>query len=177
MTFLDNCVQRCLKTPYRYVEALHTLIQSSGTAIVPLERLEMYPSPLLMTVVEQLDAKINNKSLVSSHLIGVISFLRKLLFSLAGKTTNLQFLRTYASKIEVVVARERISYTSPELSAAVGRELEILRSVLPFSSSAHPETPTNTELDQYLQTAESLPLCESIVCPLSLLFNSNFIIV
>lgn len=129
---------------------------------MPLERLEMYPSPLLMTVIEQLDAKINNKSLAASHLIGVVAYVRKLIFSLAGKTTNLQHLRAYVSRIETVVAKERISYTSPELpvAVAVGRELEILRSILLFSYSGRPETQTSSELDQHRQTAENLSICE-----------------
>ncbi|KAF8959548.1 ribosome 60S biogenesis N-terminal-domain-containing protein [Flammula alnicola] len=162
ISFVDDCVQRCLKTPYRYVEALHALGHHSNTNPDVIERLDMYPSPLLMTVIEQLDAKINNKSLGSGHLVGVISFVRKLLVNLASKTSDLHFLRTYAHKIDEILLEERLSQTSPTFFTAVRREVDILYASLSFSSFGPPITTSGTpEMGAYIAIAEQAPIPES----------------
>ncbi|KAG9316606.1 ribosome 60S biogenesis N-terminal-domain-containing protein [Chiua virens] len=53
VSFLDDCTQRCLKTPYRYMESMSTFIQSSK----PENHRGEFASPLLMTVLEQVLAK------------------------------------------------------------------------------------------------------------------------
>lgn len=136
IAFVDECVQRCIKTPYRYVEALNMLDGSSATAA----QLSMYPSPLLMTIIEQLDAKISNKSLLPSHILGIVSYIRKLIFNLTTKTTDLGFLRKYSNKLYAIVREERLPATTEELHAAVNREKDILRVTLTFN--------THTSLDQ-----------------------------
>ncbi|KAF8185167.1 ribosome 60S biogenesis N-terminal-domain-containing protein [Pholiota molesta] len=141
IAFLDDCVQRCLKTPYRYVEALHSDPNITGTNE---HRLDMYPSPLLMTVMEQLDAKMNNKSLAPSHLLGVISFIRKILVNLASKTSDLRFLRAYARRLDETLLMERLSQASPTFFTSVRREVDILYASLSFASFAPPITTSST---------------------------------
>ena len=60
LTFLDDSIRRCLKTPYKYLEdSLHFVPSSSGEPISPKEA----PSPLLVTLLEQLAAKVKAKLL------------------------------------------------------------------------------------------------------------------
>jgi len=66
ITFLDDCVQRCMKTPYRYIEELQGVVKDDNTAN---DHLDLYPSPLLMAVVEQLNAKIGAKLLSPSDVL------------------------------------------------------------------------------------------------------------
>jgi nucleolar pre-ribosomal-associated protein 1 len=79
ISFFDDCVQRCLKTPYRYLEEIRSLAQKTLTSNPEFEheyQLQIYPSALLMTIVEQLDAKVANKLLIPSHVLGITSFIR-----------------------------------------------------------------------------------------------------
>ncbi|KAF9480206.1 hypothetical protein BDN70DRAFT_833085 [Pholiota conissans] len=159
ITFLDDCVQRCLKTPYRYVEALHSDANISNTNEDAKERLDMHPSPLLMTVLEQLDAKMNNKSLVASHLLGVVSFIRKILVNLASKTCDLRFLRAYGHRLDEMLLKERLSESSPTFFTSVRREVDILYASLSFSSFSAPVVTSSTpEMESYLTIAESTPI-------------------
>lgn len=50
LNFVDECVQRCLKTPHRYAERAHTHMAHGAGAPVSEDAC---PSPLLMVVVEQ----------------------------------------------------------------------------------------------------------------------------
>ncbi|CAA7269153.1 unnamed protein product [Cyclocybe aegerita] len=130
-TFLDECLQRCMKTPYRYIEALHGLASfhtpenAEGVASTTLNRLDTYPSPLLMTVVEQLEAKVNNKSLSSSATLGILMFLRKLLFYFTSKTPDLRCLKTFAGRLESALG-EKWS------EGCVKREMDTIRRTLAF---------------------------------------------
>uniref|UniRef100_A0A8H8CE92 Nucleolar pre-ribosomal-associated protein 1 n=1 Tax=Psilocybe cubensis TaxID=181762 RepID=A0A8H8CE92_PSICU len=160
ITFFDECVQRCLKTPYRYVEALHTLIHPSNTTAGPPERLETYPSPLLMTFVEQLDAKINNKSLQPSQIFGVVTFLRKLVFNLTSKTTDLYFLRQFESKLETVLRTDRLEPILSKSLSVIEREMSILRQNLLFSSFAPPVPSDLQTNDEYIARFENMPVSD-----------------
>ena len=104
--FLDECVQRCLKTPYRYIEDMYALF--TATPGETPDRLDACPSPLLLTVLEQLDAKVGNKSLSPSGTLALASFLRKLMFRLTGKMVDLKGLRVVVDKVDVVLSRERL---------------------------------------------------------------------
>ncbi|KDR74243.1 hypothetical protein GALMADRAFT_250000 [Galerina marginata CBS 339.88] len=160
ISFVDECVQRCLKTPYRYIEALHELDDASGANGRPSEHLEMYPSPLLMTVIEQLDAKLNNDSLPPSHIIGVASFIRKLLVNLAGKTSDIHLLRLCADKVYETLRTERFS-GDRSVAAVIQKELDILRASLSFSTFGLPTPPSSPEVQLYLVGAEKMPLPET----------------
>ena len=130
IAFLDECVQRCLRTLYRYVEAQRSLVSSQSSG---LDHLDEYPSPLIMTLFEQFEAKTNNKSLCPVHVIGVTAFLGKLIFYLASKTKSLYFLKAYAEKIDAVLSSNRISEEG-RVVIAVEREVRILRENLAFTA-------------------------------------------
>ena len=52
---------------------------------------DTYPSPLIMTVLEQLDAKIKADLLAPSDVLAISSFVRKLVFQLMGRAQSLNF--------------------------------------------------------------------------------------
>ena len=168
ITFLDDCVQRCLKTPYRYLEDVRSLAQTLtlNTASEQNYSFEMYPSSLLMTIVEQLDAKVANKLLIPSHVLGITSFIRKLLFYLSSKQLDLQFLRAAAAKIDTILRPERLFEGFPIFSGAIRREICMLHASLGFQrpSSNGSTIKRSTEVQAYLDRAEQIPI-RKFICP------------
>ena len=165
ITFLDDCVHRCLKTPYRYVEALHALgSQTNARADAP-ERLDMYPSPLIMTVVEQLDAKVNNKSLPASHLLGIVAFTRKVLVNLSCKTLDLHLLREYARKFDKILVEERLSHYPSTVYNVIRREMDILSATLLFSfPSSAMIVDSTSEINAHLAEVEEAAIRGYFIC-------------
>ncbi|KAF8164735.1 ribosome 60S biogenesis N-terminal-domain-containing protein [Crassisporium funariophilum] len=170
ITFVDDCVQRCLKTPYRYIEDLQSLdiaAKSAGETELPngdsgaqVDRLESYPSPLLMTVIEQLDAKITYNLLSPFHVLGVASFVRKLMYYLSSKTANLVLLRSCAAKFDSILCQEVLPPGSPVISAAIRREVDMLNGSMMFGTHNLIENSDNEEVQRYLERAEQAPLPE-----------------
>ncbi|KAF8812641.1 hypothetical protein BYT27DRAFT_7159048 [Phlegmacium glaucopus] len=162
--FLDDCVQRCLKTPYRYLEDVRSLAQTltSNAESEPNYSFDIYPSSLLMTIVEQLDAKVANKLLIPSHILGITSFIRKLLFYLSSKQSDLQFLHAVAAKIDEIFSRpERLFEGFPIFSGSIRREVGMLRDSLTFRHrplSDSSAISSSTEVQAYLDRAEQVPL-------------------
>ena len=166
ISFLDDCVQRCQKTPYRYVEALQLLRKTSVNVKSEFsERLEMYPSPLLMTLLEQLEAKINNQSLTPADVIAIASYIRKLLFNLASKTMDLHLLRTIGDRICVILEEDKLPRDSPVLLVAVKRELEILTTGLSFPMLASNPAATTRDgtLWDHISKIEQAPVRKSCI--------------
>ncbi|KAF8622432.1 hypothetical protein AX15_007016 [Amanita polypyramis BW_CC] len=132
ITFLDDCVQRCLKTPYRYIEELQTLIKdTSASRSAPLtDHLAYYPSPLLATVIEQLNVKVGNKLLSPSDVLSLASFVRKLVVNLAMKVSNLALLQSVAKRLDEILSVDRLFPDYSTLTAAVRREMRVLTSCL-----------------------------------------------
>lgn len=171
ITFLDDCVQRCLKTPYRYLEGVRSLAKTltSNSASEQNYSFEMYPSSLLMTVLKQLEAKVANKLLVPSHVLGIVSFIRKLLFYLSSKQLDLKFLHAVAVGIDETLRTERLFEGFPIFSSAIRREVGMLHTSLAFqrSSSNSSTIKNSTEVQIYLDRAEQVPIRKSICLTLS----------
>jgi len=161
ISFIDDCVQRCLKTPYRYIEALQLLRKTSANVKPePSECLEMHPSPLLMALLEQLEAKINNKSFKPADVIAIVSYVRKLLFKLASKTMDLDLLRTIAERVCITLKEENLPQSSPILLVTVRRELEILTMSLSFSMLASNQVTTTSDeaFRDYISKVGQIPV-------------------
>lgn len=169
---LDDCVQRCLKTPYRYLEDVRSLAQTLtlNTESQPNYPFEVYPSSLLMTIVEQLDAKVANKLLIPSQVLGITSFIRKLLFYLTSKQLDLKFLHAVAVKIDAILRPERLFERFPIFSGAIRREVCMLHASLAFQrpSSNGSTIKSSTEVQAYLDRAEQMPIrkfiCLALPC-------------
>ncbi|KAI6044064.1 ribosome 60S biogenesis N-terminal-domain-containing protein [Pisolithus marmoratus] len=130
VTFLDECTQRCLKTPYRYMEAMADLFQSNDASVDV--QVEGVASPLLMTVLEQVLAKINGRLLSPSDALSVFTFVRRLVFKLASKQeeTGYRALRAIVGKLETPMASDDLFENHPSIRGAIRRELSIATACL-----------------------------------------------
>ena len=160
ITFLDECVQRCLQTPYRYVEALRSLAlstaSSNGRDLDPLRRVDEFPSPLLMTLLEQLEAKLKNKSLAPACLVGAATFIGTLTFYLSSKTKDLGILKAYADQVDAVLSQDVYARV---VNIAVRKTLTILRCSLTFKTCQQLDQMNESEeLQIWLSQIESLPI-------------------
>ncbi|OBZ71823.1 Uncharacterized protein C14G10.02 [Grifola frondosa] len=131
ISFLDDCAQRCIKTPYRYLEELQALWSlpsddSLGQVHTMVERPDTYPSPLLVTVLEQLSAKLKGKLVSPSDALAIVTFVRKLAFRLAGKATSLDLLNGLVEKLDAVVQPENLYPSNPIVTSAISREVALL---------------------------------------------------
>ncbi|KIL65208.1 hypothetical protein M378DRAFT_162474 [Amanita muscaria Koide BX008] len=132
ITFLDDCVQRGMKTPYRYIEELQVLAKTmnASTTAPVADLLGAYPSPLLMTVIEQLDAKVGHKLLSPSDLLALVSFVRRLVCNLSTKALDLGLLHSIAQRIDEILSEDRLFLEYAVVSAAIRREVKVLRAAL-----------------------------------------------
>ncbi|KAI5997091.1 ribosome 60S biogenesis N-terminal-domain-containing protein [Pisolithus albus] len=136
VSFLDDCTQRCLKTPYRYMEAMADLFQSNDVSTAdaaPVNaQVEAVASPLLMTVLEQILAKINGRLMSPSDALSVFTFVRRLVFKLASKQEETGYfaLRTIIGKLETRMASDDIFENHPSIRGAMRRELSIATACL-----------------------------------------------
>jgi len=106
LSFLDECVRRCMKTPYRYIEDSLAMIPEYFT---PTTRPFELISPLMMTMVEQLRAKINGQHIATEAAGVVLAYLRRVILGLAGKMKDGKWLEQLVNGLEAVVidAREK----------------------------------------------------------------------
>ncbi len=160
ITFLDECVQRCLQTPYRYVEALRSLAlstaSSNGYDPDPLGRVDEFPSPLFMTLLEQLEAKVKNKLLAPACLVGVATFIGTLTFYLSSKTKDLGILKVYADQVDAVLSQD---VHARVVNIAIRKKLTILRCSLKFKTCQKlDEMSENEELQIWLLQIEGVPI-------------------
>jgi nucleolar pre-ribosomal-associated protein 1 len=123
ITFVDDCVQRCLKTPYRYLDEWEHLMTSAKTNTL---QSTTQCSPLLMTVLEQIHAKIAGSHLSPSAVMTVTCFIREVVFALATANFDLAPLKECAQRVEKSVSMLSPSSLDSGLAAATKREIDIL---------------------------------------------------
>ncbi|THV01983.1 hypothetical protein K435DRAFT_717738 [Dendrothele bispora CBS 962.96] len=162
VVFLDDCIQRCSKSPYRYIDELHAMFDNSisDSTNTPLPHPTL--SPLLMTTLEQLTIKVTNKLLSPSDVLALSTFMRKLVFRLSSQTEDLQFLRTYTSKVDEALGIERLFPEYPVLSNGIRREVGILLHSLKYEVSfSHPSMDARDESIQEFPLGAEVPLMPS----------------
>ncbi|KAI0687369.1 ribosome 60S biogenesis N-terminal-domain-containing protein, partial [Cerioporus squamosus] len=132
ISFLDDCVQRCVKTPYKYVEelqALYSTTTTDGDASAIGARPEAFPSPLLATVIEQLGAKLRGRLLTPSDALALFTFVRKLVVLLVGKTSDLALISALVKRINGLVGDATTLFAERTIvEAALTREVALLAS-------------------------------------------------
>ncbi|KAG1740308.1 ribosome 60S biogenesis N-terminal-domain-containing protein [Suillus lakei] len=156
-TFLDDCAQRCLKTPYRYLEALRDLLPMENSAVDA-------PSPLLMTVLEQFAAKLAVKLLTPSDALAITGFVRRLMFKLAGKQRDLTFLRIFSGKVDDAAMPGNLFSQYPCVTVAIRREVSIMHKCFGHFQGVHnflSEPSASPEVEDFLAKIEGMPLPES----------------
>ncbi|KAH7101182.1 ribosome 60S biogenesis N-terminal-domain-containing protein [Auriculariales sp. MPI-PUGE-AT-0066] len=115
MAFLDECITRCTKTPYRYLEDVQAL--ASGYAPSQL------PSPLLATLLEQLAAP---RTFAPSDSLAIFTFIRKLVLTMVGRQPD----TTCAVAVAQVVRDKCLPKADQKVVTAVEREVSLLESSL-----------------------------------------------
>ncbi|CDZ97889.1 Uncharacterized conserved protein [Phaffia rhodozyma] len=131
LTFLDDSIRRCLKTPYKYIEDslefIHVPMADRNQP--PKDRkLSEAPSPLFMTVLEQLKAKINVKILSSSEAVIIGGYIRRLAFLMIGKQGDLDWSNETSYRLDTCLR----DLEGEEKNAEVG----LLKKQLTFLSTA-----------------------------------------
>ncbi|KAG8877942.1 hypothetical protein FRB97_002907 [Tulasnella sp. 331] len=146
--FFEDCLLRCLKTPYKYLEESLGICSEceEATTITDVDAssrsgssLLLYgpstaPSPLLFTVLEQLRLKITGNHIDAADCCPVFRFLRQYLVRLMAKHPDMQYTRRVAQTIGnlVLVFAERTD--EKDAFDAVVREARILRCALAFET-------------------------------------------
>ncbi|KAH8086640.1 ribosome 60S biogenesis N-terminal-domain-containing protein, partial [Cristinia sonorae] len=106
--FLDECSQRFMKTPYRYIEEQRALLlptdaemgEDESRPLPTMEQPETCPSPLLMVLFEQVFAKLGAQKSTHIDILTVVRFLRRLLLRLASKVPSLVLLRSFVGRFQ-----------------------------------------------------------------------------
>ncbi|KAJ7095895.1 ribosome 60S biogenesis N-terminal-domain-containing protein [Mycena belliarum] len=159
IAFLDDCIQRCLKTPYRYIEDMQSLYRSETEQLG-----DELPGPLIVVVLEQLGAKMASKhTLLPSTVLALARFLRQLLLQLSGMQHGLTliFQRQIANNIAEMLALEDVFSNCPAIFEAIRREVEIIRSCLPPTHtrrSASPERSSPSRIEEFLNKIGGQPI-------------------
>lgn len=166
VTFLDDCIQRCLKTPYRYLEDGTAFFNESirlKAQSFTRDDPSMSPSPLLMTLLEQLRAKSVASLLPTSDILAIATFVRKLICGLTTKMRDLQRVWAIGSKLGEILSIPTMSPSSIIMQNAIRRESDLLSHTLQFIQDPHPQPTASTSpaVQDFLMQVESLPIRES----------------
>lgn len=105
LAFLDDCFRRCLKTPYRYIEDTLALSPSS-TPDLQSNSKEMV-SPLMMTILEQLSAKLMGQLISTEAACIIVNYLRRVVLGLVGKQRELSWLLAVLNRLEECVKKAK----------------------------------------------------------------------
>jgi nucleolar pre-ribosomal-associated protein 1 len=162
--FLDECFLRCSRTPYKYLEDLSAVTPSpSPSPKEPTEdsitkRPELFPSPVLMALLELLSAFVKQNP-SPSDLYSLSVFIRHLVFRLAQKTQSLWFTKAITGKLDTIFGDSILS-GYPGIMKAVRREVQILHACLAGLEDP-PQRTARTITDQmqtFLEKIEGTPL-------------------
>lgn len=95
LSFVDECTRRTLKTPHRYIE--------DAATVVPTLSAQAVASPLLLTMVEQLHAKLLGMHIATDAAASVLNYLRRVLVSLLGKQATADFVREIITRLRATI--------------------------------------------------------------------------
>jgi nucleolar pre-ribosomal-associated protein 1 len=165
-SFLDDCIQLCLKKPYGYVEELATA-SSGSTSVSDDQGGANTPSPLLAAVIEQISSRFA-ASLCPSDAMAIISFVRRLLVRLAGKQGSLELSTHVSEKLASLPVGEVFAKKHTIVGYGITQEIKILKNyLLLFGDPAAPMsltgTPSSTVSD-FLDQVESIPIRMTSYC-------------
>ncbi|KAF8308276.1 hypothetical protein DL93DRAFT_2119068 [Clavulina sp. PMI_390] len=147
IAFLDECILRCIKTPYSYVEKVLDICygpQASSSPASTLRSPSFAPGPLLAASLEQIAAKTNKSLLRPSDALAIISYIRRVLVTVLGKqpeaSANLRLLRAFHGIVDHVRFSQHAS-----MELGVRREVRLIeRTINAFSSSTPVATTKST---------------------------------
>ncbi|KAK7040796.1 hypothetical protein VNI00_009702 [Paramarasmius palmivorus] len=164
--FLDECIHRCIKTPYRYIDDLKSLVEeirnqeaNDNGGTTPNEESGGLPSPLLMTLIEQLKMKVERNLLTPSDVLSLALFFRKLLHRLSTLMNDdfgLKLLRGMADRVDTALQSGFATY--PLISKAIRRQIRLIQRSLRYNPEDR--TPSQDasaeEVQQFLGDVEKV---------------------
>lgn len=136
ISFLDECILRCLKTPYHYLEGILDICYGSSSTLVssqtsPVEQQHrsphLAPSPLLATLLEQFAFKQNKQLFEASDHLAVVTYLRELVIGFIGKQPDPGSSLRLLEKLCALVEESKLGSTA--ISTALSRELRLIRNL------------------------------------------------
>lgn len=162
--FLDECFLRCTRTPYKYLEDLSATTLSPSpssedhTEDSITKRPELFPSPVVMTLLEQL-AVLVKKNPSPSDLYSLSVFVRHLIFKLAQKIQSLWFTQVVMEKVDRMFCDDVLP-GYPSITKAVRREFQILRECLAGLADPPPgiSRVVTDQIQTFLAKIEGTPL-------------------
>ncbi|CCM00519.1 uncharacterized protein FIBRA_02553 [Fibroporia radiculosa] len=169
ITFLDGCAQRCAKTPHLYIEELENIVpeliegdeNSYGETISRGSDDPRYlPSPLVMTVLEQLNIKMRGRLLSDSHTLSIVTFVRMLIQKLSSKVLNLGILSQIAGRVVTIVRPHYDSCRDQSLPSGIMRELGLMGGADLTRLQSYAEDAMGTgdvTVEEFLAKVEDLP--------------------
>lgn len=120
LSFIDDCVRRCTKLPYRYIDEVISLIPDYFL----LGDEASLPSPLLMTILEQWVAKVGGQH-ISSEAAGVVArVIRRLILGTLGKMRDCIWVEAYIGKMDGVLSKLRAEGNVKEGLEGVVRDIK-----------------------------------------------------
>ncbi|GJE99428.1 ribosome 60S biogenesis N-terminal-domain-containing protein [Phanerochaete sordida] len=132
LALLDDCLQRCIRTPYRYLEELQALCAPTDADAMAVDSNvsaaqdpAQLPSPMLVTVLEQVSAKVNGNHVSPSDALAIVSFVRKLATGLASKVADLGVVDAIAKRLDALSLDE--AHYGESVRTAVCSECELLK--------------------------------------------------
>ena len=138
LAFFDECVLRCLKTPYRYIE--------ENLAILPTYSPSELPSPIFITLLEQLAARTRTNLLPPSTTLEICTYIRRLLLGFLGKQPDVRYMQEMTRKLEVILESSKpgSAEESVNIWAACRTQVALLNQTILVFSSPLQVTPVAT---------------------------------
>jgi nucleolar pre-ribosomal-associated protein 1 len=127
--FVDDCIQRCLKTPYRYLDERD---QANANSADRTAEGKTECSPLLFAVLEQFHAKVTGSLLSSSSLLRVTCFIRDVIFNLATAYFDLSLFEECARRAAEALNESDSLPAAYDARASAQREIQILVTSLSY---------------------------------------------
>ncbi|KIJ29718.1 hypothetical protein M422DRAFT_268847, partial [Sphaerobolus stellatus SS14] len=152
LVFLDDCIQRCSKTPYRYLEESVKLFdeaessdQAQGFTYLRDDP-KSFPSPLLMTMP-----------------LAIVTSVRKLVLTLATKLQDLRHVWTIHAKLEEILIATNPATKSKVIREAINRETQLLANSLRSIEYLVAQSPAsaNSAVETFLEQVEELAIPSS----------------
>ena len=106
LSFIDDCARRCMKTPYKYIQDIITLVPAY---FAPTIRSYELLTPLLVTTLEQLHAKILGQHISTEAAGVVVGYLGRVMLKMTGKMRDGHFLFAVVDRLSqtIQLAREK----------------------------------------------------------------------
>jgi hypothetical protein len=131
--FIDDCIRRCMKTPYRYIEEVSALASQHQIEV----KQSTLPSPLLFTMLEQFQAKLAGHHIASDAAEVIITYLRQIILSMASKQHDFAVIALLEEKLRACLTAAEVKRETP--LPTLTAQSELLRAqIATFGGAANP---------------------------------------